>query len=334
MSERFLSKEVITSRQVNPLDPDYIIPQASLRYLKPGLKYLRNSIDVNENDINKAQSKPLIQYALRDNMNAYSKEIPNSNSQQPYMRPAQFDNMNYNDFTDSQRFINQRRISPFKAQYDSRYYGGEKYHYGDIDSSKPASFSKYTFNNNYNLRTSDIEGAQPGTKHKYSNFKYANSLSLSGEGIIGTKAGSRLRGIATKRQTNPLDPQYDYLGWSESKNYCNGTYNPYGDKLQLDSNQNSNSRQMVSQPCVNRYEKERNDNFTMPVGNDNYKQYFPNDYYNNEQHHRRNVINNDASDDDYNEDQDYLSPAMNYQRIHDRWLYPSLKEKQTNLNYS
>lgn len=257
-------------------------------------------------------------------MNSFSQSIPNNMPKQPYIRSTFFDNINYNYVTSDQRFTSQRCINPLDPNYDVKYYGGENYYYGEIEGSKPASFSRYLINNNYNLKTSDIEGTQPGTKNKYSNYKHRNSLSLSREDIIGSKAGSRLKGIVTKRQTNPLNPQYEYLGWSESKNYYKGKYNEYGNRLKLDVIRNNSNNASISKP-VFKYEKENNFNFTIPSEKKSNKQYcnYPNNenyLYDNEQYLRNNILN------DKNRDTNYFIPPLNYQRKHHQYLFPPFKQ--------
>ena len=64
------------------------------------------------------------------------------------------------------------------------------------------------------LNTYDIIGAQPGTKSHISKLeiKYGRQMQHSKEDIIGSHPGSLLRGIKTKRMTNPLEPDYPIIG--------------------------------------------------------------------------------------------------------------------------
>lgn len=50
----------------------------------------------------------------------------------------------------------------------------------------------------------DIPGTAPKTRKEVSSSKAME--------ITGTRANSYKRGISTKRITNPLQPQYNYLG--------------------------------------------------------------------------------------------------------------------------
>lgn len=55
--------------------------------------------------------------------------------------------------------------------------------------------------------TQDIDGAKP----KINNFVCSKK-----EEVVGSKPESLKRGISSKRSTNPLQPKYNYPGWSEN----------------------------------------------------------------------------------------------------------------------
>ena len=60
---------------------------------------------------------------------------------------------------------------------------------------------------NNSLLTKDIEGAKP----TYNNFVVEKK-----DDVPGSKPETLKRGISSNRKTNPLQPRYDYPGWSES----------------------------------------------------------------------------------------------------------------------
>ena len=64
------------------------------------------------------------------------------------------------------------------------------------------------------MKTEDIPGAQPSTTSSYSKFelKYKHPLKYSAEDIVGAHHDTINKSISTKRNTNPLDPKYTYLG--------------------------------------------------------------------------------------------------------------------------
>jgi hypothetical protein len=79
-----------------------------------------------------------------------------------------------------------------------------------------------------NLKVVDIDGTQIGSKNKINKFVGQN-FNLVLNDIRGTDAGSRKKGISTIRQTNPLTPDYMYLGQVE----LGKDYNPYGKTLHM-----------------------------------------------------------------------------------------------------
>ena len=87
--------------------------------------------------------------------------------------------------------------------------------YGEIEGNRPVVFSKYN-NERYGkgMKTGDIEGAQPNTTSSYAKFlmKYRHPLKYSAEDIVGAHHDTLLKSMITKRNTNPLDPKYKYLG--------------------------------------------------------------------------------------------------------------------------
>ena len=88
----------------------------------------------------------------------------------------------------------------------------------------------YLYNNKKGkeLYTYDILGAQPGTKSHISKLeiKYGRPMNHRTEDIIGSHPGSLLRGIKTKRSTNPLNPDYPLIG-GKSLEYGNEKNNKY-----------------------------------------------------------------------------------------------------------
>ena len=87
--------------------------------------------------------------------------------------------------------------------------------YGEIEGNRPVVFSKLN-NERYGkgMKTEDIPGAQPSTTSSYSKFelKYKHPLKYSAEDIVGAHHDTIMKSIITKRNTNPLDPKYTFLG--------------------------------------------------------------------------------------------------------------------------
>jgi len=72
----------------------------------------------------------------------------------------------------------------------------------------------------------DIEGSQIGSKNRINKY-HSQNFNLSNQDIDNSNASSLKRGIITKRNINPLDPDYQFPGKTEGKL----ENNPYGDTL-------------------------------------------------------------------------------------------------------
>ena len=67
--------------------------------------------------------------------------------------------------------------------------------------------------NNFNLNTLDIPGSQSDTKSPLSKIelKYGRKLHITKDDIDGSHPDTLIRGIKTRRNTNPLEPNYPFL---------------------------------------------------------------------------------------------------------------------------
>lgn len=117
-------------------------------------------------------------------------------------------------------------MDPLDPVYELRYGNGENYIHGKIDGSKPVTYPPFVYADPFNLKTSDIGGAQIGSKNKFNRFTSSNFNLVLGD-IEGAKSGSLKKGIVSERQTNPLDPKYAMPGDKE----LGKDINPYGNTL-------------------------------------------------------------------------------------------------------
>ena len=128
--------------------------------------------------------------------------------------------------------IEKRHTNPLDPIYKVTYRGGEKYIYGEIEGSKPCSFSKYnTEGVGKGNSTDDIEGAQPDTKAPLKKFqlKWKRPLKYIAENIVGAQHDTKIRGINTNRNFNPLVPKYQYPGVLEEREKNKMQNNRYKD---------------------------------------------------------------------------------------------------------
>ena len=90
----------------------------------------------------------------------------------------------------------------------------------------PKALYPYICKKNLNLDTYDIIGAQHDTKSPLSKIelRYGKKLHYTKDDIEGSHPGSLIRGIKTKRSTNPLDPDYPLIK-GKIYEYGNEIYN-------------------------------------------------------------------------------------------------------------
>ena len=95
--------------------------------------------------------------------------------------------------------------------------------HGHIEGSKPVTNLPFNYVDPSNLKTTDIDGTQVGSKNKIERFSSQN-YNLLIKDIKGTRSGSLQKGIISNRCLNPLEPQYILPGQLEIKNNENNPY--------------------------------------------------------------------------------------------------------------
>ena len=93
-----------------------------------------------------------------------------------------------------------------------------------IEKSKPQTNYPFVYSDTLNLKTSDIDGSQFGSKNVINKYNSVNSGLLIND-VLGAQTSSLKRGIVTVRKTNPLVPNYILPG---SKEVTLSDNNPYG----------------------------------------------------------------------------------------------------------
>ena len=101
--------------------------------------------------------------------------------------------------------------------------------YGKIEGNKPAGIPAPKKDlMNRTIGTADIAGAQADTKNAgaFTWMKRRQVREINkNDDIIGCQADTLKRAVATKRNINPLDPDYEVPGAKEGFNVMN---DPYG----------------------------------------------------------------------------------------------------------
>ena len=220
-------------RHLNPLEPKYNFSKC-FEYPPYQPKFIRDSITVK--DIEGAKPKNLMSHnLLRDSLK--NDDVKDSWPRKPYIRKSKYDCMDYRDVTnpDIEDKIKRNPLSPF---YTMNFLDGTKTTFGPIEKNKPQSRSMYKYKPPLNLKVDDIPGANIGSKNKYKKFK-SNNYCYDTSDIVGAQSGTLLKGMSTKRNTNPLWPKYKYLGEEELKGYYANT--PFGHYSNLTSMNKSKS---------------------------------------------------------------------------------------------
>ena len=209
-------------RHLNPLEPKYNLPK-SPDYPPYEPKFIRDNISVK--DIDGAKPKKIMSNkVLKDTLK--NDDVKDSWPRKPYVRKTKYEFMDYRDVTDVE-FQSNRNTNPLNPFYTMNFVDGTKIKFGPIEKNSPLVGSSYMYKVPLNLKVDDIEGSNIGSKNKYMKFK-GNNYCYNITDIVGAQSGTLLKGISTKRMTNPLWPKYKYLGEEELKGYYeNNPYNNY-----------------------------------------------------------------------------------------------------------
>lgn len=205
-------------RCTNPLNPKYNLPKTETTKQEENIdnnkkpKFIKDNLKID--DIEGARPKKIGNFFLRNNMN--KDDIKGSIPRQRYVRKEFFNSIDYSDI---QKIKHKRKkdLNPLNPVYNWNYsINNVNYNVGPIEKNQPKPFSDIKYKFPYNLSNEDIEGSKPGSKNKFRIFKGSNSCLNIGD-INGAIHGSLLKGIKTKRNLNPLTPNYRYLGEEELK---------------------------------------------------------------------------------------------------------------------
>ena len=205
-------------RCTNPLNPKYNLPKTETTKQEENIdnnkkpKFIKDNLKID--DIEGARPKKIGNFFLRNNMN--KDDIKGSFPRQRYVRKEFFNSIDYSDI---QKIKHKRKkdLNPLNPVYNWNYsINNVNYNVGPIEKNQPKPFSDIKYKFPYNLSNEDIEGSKPGSKNKFRIFKGSNSCLNIGD-INGAIHGSLLKGISTKRNLNPLTPNYRYLGEEELK---------------------------------------------------------------------------------------------------------------------
>ena len=259
-----------SQRHVNPLNPVYKLPSYPIPPPPTPPKFIRDQMDIS--DIEKTSPNKLFPLKMRP-VKTYD-EIIGNHPKKSYIRKKFYDSFNYNDV--SKKVKKYRNTNPLDPEYDKQY-GGY------IEGSKPClPFYNFNSDNSKNsLCVDDIYGTLPGSKNYYANFRYDNKERYETIDILGASANTKKNGINTNRCTNPLQPEYQYIGNSE-------VIDCFGEVIDHNSFKNNNNKKIIrnySNPQLasfNNYENYHNSNYIKNKFNynNNNNLYYSQDFHN------------------------------------------------------
>ena len=243
-------------RHLNPLEPKYNFPK-SPEYPPYVPKFIRDNISVK--DIEGAKPKKIVSNkVLKDSLK--NDDVKDSWPRKPYVRKTKYEFMDYRDVTNTE-FQSNRNTNPLNPFYTMNFVDGTKVKFGPIEKNKSLVGSSYMYREPFNLKVDDIEGCNIGSKNRYKKFKGQNYCYNTND-IPGAQSGTLLKGISTKRMTNPLRPKYKYPGAEELKGYYeNNPYNKYYTATSFNSSKSSPNN-MSKDINANNKDKNQNENIT------------------------------------------------------------------------
>ena len=363
------------NRHVNPLNPVYQLPSCDNNNYsddESSYKFIRDTLDIKDIEgtrpkksyyetIIEKNNKNNNNIVPRDNINKFNDKIDNDiliehKKNFHNNRNKLYNSLDYRDVYKKTFDLNtyESKRNPLDPTYSVSYLNGEKYILGEIDGSKPKVFSRYnTEKDGKNLTTKDIEGAEPDSISFLQKYYLRNKkpLMYSAEDIIGAKHDTRVRGIVTKRNLNPLVPKYMYLGAIEEKeeNARNKRY----EINKTEDNYKSYITNNVNDICNNSLNKslnEKKDNVDVNINKNIENNINDNKNIENNINDNNNINNNNNEKKDemsleklktlpYYEDEvkfnkdDYKRPEIYRPKPHDEAIIGTHPNKQARVDY-
>lgn len=240
------------TRHTNPLQPVYNLPKSEEYNSNDNIDNIKNKFikdTLNIDDIEGAKPKKFGNFFLRNTLN--KDDIKETFVKKKYIRKEKYNSIDYSDINNI-KYKRKVNLNPLNPIYDWNYSKNNiRYLIGPIEKNQPKPFSDIIYKKPFNLNNDDVEGTKTNTKNKFRIFKGSNSC-LNISDIKGTNHGSLFKGIITKRNLNPLTPNYKYLGEEElnisnkisfnlgNKNNSNNLENKISNTISLNILKNDN----------------------------------------------------------------------------------------------
>ena len=190
-------------------------------------KFVRDQLNIDDIPGTKPTKKRQLDIQTRDVMNI--QDIEGTKARQRHApRPnaetqAKYNALDYRDVTHCD-FKSTRTTNPLEPTYVHREEDGKLVDIGNVPGSKPCVLPPPRTDQewvNKSLKTTDIHMCAIGTKglgnfHTRDRRSYLHTNDI--KDIGGAQSGSLKKGPMTKRQTHPLDPDYQMPGRNELSN--------------------------------------------------------------------------------------------------------------------
>ena len=175
--------------------------------------YLKRHFDKRSNPI--LIKEKFFNLKIFHDRNKYNNDSPNIMNKR-YLRNS----LDVKDINCRNNHLFKRETNPLEPKYKYDWQMTEvnedrKVNYINYNTieNHPKALYPYKIENNFNLNTLDIPGSQSGTKSPLSKIelKYGRKLHITKDDIDGSHPDTLIRGIKTRRNTNPLEPDYPLL---------------------------------------------------------------------------------------------------------------------------
>lgn len=205
-------KFVTTRMPINPLNPEYKLPQVEIRVPSPP-RFVRDNIDIK--DIEGAKPNPYTRYNIQRKTNQVE-DIDGAKPKKEWIPEGKPSSLDVRDINYFWEFHTKRQTDPLSPRYKVVSEDNKLVEYGKLDNKAtirhPKDVNKVTSSD---LRTGDIDGAQASTSVQKVNSLATRDTFMKTQDIAGAQIATLKKGMTTLRQTNPIWPAYRIPGHSE-----------------------------------------------------------------------------------------------------------------------
>jgi len=205
-------KFVTARTPINPLNPEYKLPQVEIRLATPP-KFVRDNIDIK--DIDGARPNPYTKYNIQRKTNNVT-DIDGARPKKEWLPQGKQSTLDVRDINYFWEFHTKRHTDPLSPRYKVVNDENKLVEYGQVDNKvmvrHPKEVNKVT---SADLNTADIEGAQAGTSTQHVNKLETRDTFMKTKDIPGAQTTTLRKGMTTTRHLDPLWPAYKFPGHTE-----------------------------------------------------------------------------------------------------------------------